>query len=51
MSLMRFLWTYLILAVVFAFGFVCASAFMVGMASSRRARRGAKTHVPNFYPE
>jgi hypothetical protein len=35
---MRFLWTYLILATVFAFGFVCASGFMVGVTPSQRAR-------------
>jgi hypothetical protein len=27
---MRFLWTYLVVVVVFAFGFLCASAFTVG---------------------
>jgi hypothetical protein len=27
---MRFLWAYLLVVVVFAFGFLCASAFSVG---------------------
>jgi len=27
---MRFLWTYLMVVVVFAFGFLCASAFTLG---------------------
>jgi len=27
---MRFLWTYLLVVIVFAFGFLCASAFSVG---------------------
>jgi hypothetical protein len=52
---MRFLWTYLILVVVFAFGFVCASTFTVGMTPPRRARRGAEPkaepYMSNFYPE
>jgi hypothetical protein len=26
---MRFLWTYLVVVIVFAFGFLCASAFSV----------------------
>jgi len=39
---MRFLWTYLVVVIVFAFGFVCASAFTVGMTPTRRARRVAK---------
>jgi hypothetical protein len=27
---MRFVWTYLLAVIVFAFGFLCASAFSVG---------------------
>ena len=27
---MRFLWAYLLVVIVFAFGFLCASAFAVG---------------------
>ena len=27
---MRFVWTYLVVVVVFAFGFLCASAFTLG---------------------
>jgi hypothetical protein len=27
---MRFVWTYLVVVIVFAFGFLCASAFAVG---------------------
>jgi hypothetical protein len=27
---MRFLWTYLLVVIVFAFGFLCAAAFSVG---------------------
>lgn len=34
---MRFLWTYLIVVIVFAFGFVSASMFTVGMPPLRRA--------------
>jgi hypothetical protein len=30
MMLTRFLWTYLVLVVVFAFGFLCASMFTTG---------------------
>lgn len=26
---MRFVWTYLVVVIVFAFGFLCASAFVV----------------------
>ena len=52
---MRFLWTYLILVIVFAFGFVCASAFTVGLMSPPRARRGpepeVESHMSNFYQE
>jgi len=29
-SAMRFLWAYLLAVIVFAFGFLCASAFSVG---------------------
>jgi hypothetical protein len=39
---MRFLWTYLIVVIVFAFGFVSASMFTVGMPPLRRALRGAE---------
>ncbi len=50
---MRFLCTYLILVIVFAFGFVCASAFTVGMTPPGRARRGpkpeAESYMSNFY--
>ncbi len=52
---MRFLWTYLLLGVVFTFGFVCAPMFTVGMTPPRRARRGAepkaKPYMSNFYQE
>lgn len=52
---MRFLWTYLILVIVFAFGFVCASWFTVGVTPPPRARRGpeaeTKCHMFNFYQE
>jgi hypothetical protein len=48
---MRFLWTYLVLVIVFVFGFVCASAFTVGMTPPRRARRRAKPYVSNFFQE
>lgn len=30
MNVMRFVWTYLVVVVVFAFGFLCASAFTLG---------------------
>jgi hypothetical protein len=51
---MRFLGTYLILAIAFAFGFVYACAFTVGVTPSYRARRGAEPEEPylaNFYQE
>ena len=50
---MRFLWTYLILVIVFAFGFVCASGFMVGVTPPQRARRGRSLSptMSNFYQE
>jgi hypothetical protein len=45
----------MILVIVFAFGFVCASWFMVGVTPPPRARRGpeheAKSHMSNFYQE
>jgi hypothetical protein len=43
-SEMRFLWTYLILAIVFAFGFVCASTLMVGMPPPCRPIRRARSN-------
>jgi hypothetical protein len=46
LSEMRLLWTYLILGVIFAFGFVCAAMFTVGMPTPRRAPRGAKPSPP-----
>jgi hypothetical protein len=53
---MRFLGTYLILVIVFAFGFVCASAFTVGATPPpQRPRRGPEPerpfHVSTFYQE
>jgi hypothetical protein len=39
---MRFLWTYLVLVIVFALGFVGASTLTVGMPPARRARRIAE---------
>lgn len=27
---MRFLWTYVVVVIIFAFGFLCASAFTLG---------------------
>lgn len=52
---MRFLWTYLIVVIVFAFGFLSASAFMVGMTPPHRARRGVKPemepYTSSFYEE
>lgn len=48
---MRFLWTYLIVVIVFAFGFVCASTFTVGVPAPRRAARGAEPYRSNFYPK
>jgi hypothetical protein len=48
---MRFLWTYLIVVIVFAFGFVSASMFTVGMPPLRRAPRGAEPNMSNFYQE
>ena len=42
---MRFLWTYLILVIVFAFGFVCASWFTVGVTPPPRARRGPEAET------
>ena len=52
---MRFLWTYLVLVIVFAFGFVSASAFAVGMTPARTARRDpereAEPDMSNFYQE
>jgi hypothetical protein len=43
---MRFLGTYLIVVIVFAFGFVCAAMFTVGMPTPRRAPRDAKPYPP-----
>ena len=52
---MRFLWTYLVLVIVFALGFVCASAFTLGMTPPRRPRRGeepeAEPSMSNLYRE
>ena len=48
---MRFLWTYLIVVIVFAFGFIWASMFTVGMPPPRRAPRGAEPNISNFYQE
>ena len=48
---MRFLWTYLIVVIVFAFGFIWASMFTVGMPPPRRAPRGAEPNMSNFYQE
>jgi hypothetical protein len=45
---MRFLWAYLIVGIVFAFGFVCASTFTVGMPPPRRAPRRAEPNMSNF---
>ena len=45
-SEMRFLGTYLIVVIVFAFGFVCAAMFTVGMPTPRRAPRDAKPYPP-----
>jgi hypothetical protein len=40
---MRFLWAYLLLVVVFAFGFLCAAAFTVdGDRTPPRARRAGR---------
>ena len=40
---MRFLWAYLLVVIVFAFGFLCASAFIVeGDWIPPRARRGGR---------
>jgi len=44
MSQMRLLWAYLIVVIVFAFGFVCAATFTVGMPPPRRAPHGRKGH-------
>jgi hypothetical protein len=41
---MRFLGTYLIVVIFFAFGFVSASMFTVGMPPLRRAPRGAESN-------
>ena len=38
---MRFLWTYLIVGTVFAFGFLCASTLLAGMPPRQRPPRGA----------
>jgi len=48
---MRFLWTYLIVGIIFAFGFVCASTFAVGMSPSRRAPRRAEPDPSTFDQE
>jgi hypothetical protein len=51
---MRFLGTYLILVIVFVFGFVYACAFAVGLTPSYRGRRCVRPEEPdlsNFYPE
>lgn len=48
---MRFLWTYVIVVIVFAFGFVSASMLTVGMPPLRRAPRGAEPNTSNFYHE
>jgi len=50
-SEMRFLWTYLIVGIIFAFGFVCASTFAVGMSPSRRAPRRAEPDPSTFDQE
>lgn len=53
LSGMRFLWTYLIVGIVFAFGFVCASTFTVGKSPPRRAPRGVEpdmSRLPLFRP-
>ena len=40
---MRFLWAYLLVVIVFAFGFLCAAAFTVGGDwIPPRARRGGR---------
>jgi hypothetical protein len=36
---MRFLWAYLLVGIVFGFGFLCASAFSVGRTRPRYLRR------------
>jgi hypothetical protein len=38
---MRFLWTYLIVGIVFAFGFLCASTLLDGTPPRQRPPRGA----------
>jgi hypothetical protein len=51
---MRFLGTYLVLVIVFAFGFVYASAFTVGVTPNCRARRCVEpeeSYLSNFYQE
>ena len=48
---MRFLWTCLIVVIVFAFGFIWASMFTVGMPPPRRAPRRAEPNMSNFYQE
>lgn len=48
---MRFLWTYLIVVIVFAVWFVSASMFAVGMPPLRRAPRGSEPNTSNFYHE
>ncbi len=40
---MRFVGTYLVLAFVFAFGFLCAAAFAVGDTARRGVRRSRRT--------
>jgi hypothetical protein len=48
---MRFLWTYLIVVIVFAFGFVCASTLLNGMPPPRRPPRGAEPNMSNLDQE
>jgi hypothetical protein len=47
---MRFLWTYLIVGIIFAFGFLCASTLLDGMLPRQRRPRGTEP-VSNFEQE
>ena len=47
---MRFLWTYLIVGIIFGFGFLCASTLLDGMLPRQRPPRGAEA-ASNFDQE
>jgi hypothetical protein len=50
---MRFLWAYLTVVIVFAFGFIWGSMFAVGMQPRRRAPGAGRSgpNMPNSHQE